>query len=365
MRTDGREMNAVGRGPRVAAAIFIAFLSPASWASALGDLASTLSPGQWAVLNTNGDSSGYSASLLSTGTDNIFNYANKGTWDPSARKVRFVGQGHYEQQKYVTYTEATNSWVLEPKPSWDCSPSCIGHGYQHNTINPATGDFYYHQFNSHSFYKLSRSTGQWTQLPQRPNGYSAYGGMVCCEGVEYHPDLGALLVFAGGEIQRYTDGGGWSMITSGLSMGPYHNVAVYDPVHQIVVGGGGNDVRKLYKVSATGSVSPIQDPPVQVRPAGPILTVDPASGTYLIVDGGKNLYEYDVTSDSWTQRNVANMPFSDTTYTVAIPIRDYGVIMFARFDFGSSKVYLYKHSPGGGLPVDRIPPAIPLGVGVN
>jgi hypothetical protein len=355
----------VGFGSRALAALIMFFAASTAWASALSDLAATLSPGQWAVLNSNGDASGFSASLLSTGNDNVFNYADKGAWDPLAKKVRFIGQGHYEPQKYVSYAEATNTWTLEPKPSWDCSPSCIGHAYQHNTINPATGDFFYHHFNSHAFFKFSRSTGQWSQLPKRPNGYSANGGMVCCEGVEYHPELGALTVFAGGEIQRYTDANGWSMITTGLAMGPYHNVAVYNPVHKIVVGGGGNDVRKLYKVNAAGSVSPIQDPPVQVRPASSIFTVDPASGKYLIVTANKGFYEYDVVSNSWSQLNGASMPFSNITYTIAIPIREHGVIMFARFEFSSSKVYLYKHSPGGGQPVDTIPPAAPLGVKVN
>ena len=34
---------------------------------------------------------------------------------------------------------------------------------------------------------------------------------------------------------------------------------------------------------------------------------------------------------------------------VATPVDGYGVTLFLNYDYADSKVYLYKHSPGGGL----------------
>lgn len=52
-------------------------------------------------------------------------------------------------------------------------------------------------------------------------------------------------------------------------------------------------------------------------------------------------------------------PLSDI---VATPITNYGVTMFLRFNFGSSKVYLYRHATGGGStpppPTDTTAPVI-------
>lgn len=56
-------------------------------------------------------------------------------WDPVKREVRFVGQGHNEAEKMIVYSESDNSWKGISGPN----SGGIGHGYDHNAINPATG----------------------------------------------------------------------------------------------------------------------------------------------------------------------------------------------------------------------------------
>src|SRR3989304_247049 len=101
-------------------------------------------PGEWKVLSQENDGTGFGEALLSVPAQDILQYASKAKWDPFTKRFLFIGQGHYSSQKFISYTEATNTWAEEPRPSWDCSATgCISHAYEHNTIDPATGNFYY------------------------------------------------------------------------------------------------------------------------------------------------------------------------------------------------------------------------------
>src|SRR2546423_12409652 len=132
---------------------------------ALSQNAAAMQPGEWRVLNQSGDASGWNYTLLSTGTDNILNYADKGLWNPNTREMFFLGKGAGGGLfKFLSYTESSNQWVQQPKPYWDCSPSdtCLGHGYEHSTIDPATGNIYWRPYGSNVVYKWTRSTKTWS-----------------------------------------------------------------------------------------------------------------------------------------------------------------------------------------------------------
>jgi hypothetical protein len=45
----------------------------------------------------------------------------------------------------------------------------MGHGYEHSTINPRTGDVFWRFSNSTAMYRWSKATTQWSQLPSAPN----------------------------------------------------------------------------------------------------------------------------------------------------------------------------------------------------
>lgn len=93
--------------------------------------------GQWAQITVNG----LNTSLFIDGANNTLGYMDKGNYDPINKQVRFIGQAHGGDQRYHQYDEATNTFSNLTDPSWDGVigyPGYIGHGYQHNTIDPAT-----------------------------------------------------------------------------------------------------------------------------------------------------------------------------------------------------------------------------------
>ena len=336
----------------------------------LSQAAAAMQPGEWRVLNQGGDASGWGKTLLATGSDNLLNYADKGLWNPNTREIQFLGKGCCgEVFKFLTYTESTNRWVQEPKPYWDCSPadSCRGHGYEHSTMDPATGNVFWRPFNSDVIYKWTRATKSWAALPNGPNPTVVVG-------IEYFPEIGGLVMVGAGKIYVFREAtNAWTQVASGLAMGEYHNVASYNPVHRVVIVGGGNGSSNLYKVDSSLKVTAIQNAPVQVGILSSILTVDPASGRHLLLGSSGGFYQYDVAGNAWSAvSNASGFPIwspdsNKIVYRVAVPISSYGVVAFLAtyWSDSTSRVYLYKHAPGTIVPVDTTPPAAPSTLSVQ
>ena len=92
-------------------------------------------------------------------------------------------------------------------------------------------------------------------------------------------------------------------------IGIYHSVGVYNPVHKVVLFGGGNNAtRKIHKLDSSLNVVPLGNAPIDIRTTSSIVTVDPASGDYLVFGEGKLFYKYDITTDTWTQLNSSSVP---------------------------------------------------------
>src|SRR5437899_1363487 len=93
-------------------AVLTLVLFPAlAGATTMGDLANSLSPGGWAVLNNDGDVSGFSSSLINVELPgHILQFADKGMWYAGVQQVFFVGQGHLSSMKIVSYTDSANHW---------------------------------------------------------------------------------------------------------------------------------------------------------------------------------------------------------------------------------------------------------------
>ncbi len=340
--------------------------------TALGTTAAGMQPGEWRVLNRGGDSSGYSHSLLESCTggdcgDTILNYAAKGMWNPNTREIHFMGQGHGGRLfKHISYSESSNRWSLEAKPYWDCSPgpTCYSmvHGYEHSTIDPATGNVYARRFNSTQVFKWVRSSKTWSELPSAPN-------VAVAASLEWFPELNGFLLVGGGEVSVFSETTrGWRSLASGLPMGGYHNVATYNPVHKVAIVGGGDGSRVLHKVAANGSVTRIADAPGGVGIYNGVLTTDPASGKVLLFTSSGTVHEYDVPANRWSSLSSSIPLWAPTsnkiTFRVAVPVSTYGVIAFLTnyWNDSSSQVYLYKHSPAVGTPIDTTPPAPPTGI---
>jgi hypothetical protein len=335
--------------------------------TAMNSAASAMQAGEWRVLNRGGDASGFNNDLLKscTGTDcadNILNFADKGLWNPATREMHFIGKGHMREAKHIVYSEATNRWSQEPLPSWAGGQYGLGHGYEHSTIDPATGRIYARTFNTGDFFRWDRATKQWSSLPSGPNSAVAAA-------LQWFPDMGALLFVGGGQIHAYSEStSSWRSLATGLTMGGYHNAATYNPVYKVAIVGGGNGSRAVYKVAANGSVARIADAPAGVGVSSSVLTTDPASGKMLLFSSGGGLFEYDVPTDRWSTLS-SSIPLwapdsNKIIYRIAIPVATHGVIAFLThyWNDASSQVFLYKHSPGLGTPADTTPPAPPSGV---
>jgi chitodextrinase len=324
---------------------------PPTSGTSLASLATNLKVGQWAEL-TGG---GFSGSYLETAPGaSILHYADKGVWDPVRRKFYFMGAPHAKPDKFIIYNEASATWTTGPSPcQFASSSSCyVTHGYEHLTINPATGELYYRTYNSTQLYKYSPNSNTWSELPPVPTTVKQ-----CCGGVEWFPDRNEL-VFVDGDWGVWTyspasnawtrraDTNGKSGASSlSLPMASYSNIAQYSPKDKAVLFGGG---RKLYKYSASGTLTPVADPPLSVQVADSVIVPDPASGNFLVHGNGNVFYEFNMAANTWTQRSASSVPplwkNSSVFDSIAAPISNHGVVMYIKYDFGNSKVYIYKHA---------------------
>ncbi|HEX6704212.1 MAG TPA: hypothetical protein VF169_05580, partial [Albitalea sp.] len=176
----------------------------------------------------------------------------------------------------------------------------------------------------------------------------------------------------GGSAYLYKEStNSWSTLATGLSMGPYHNIAIYNPVHKIVLFGGGNDSAQLYKLDATGKVTAIANAPALIGILQSVFTADPASGKYLLFTSAGLVYEYDVATNKWGTLPNASIPMFNASgnrimWRIAIPISTYGVIAFlAEGGDTDTRVMLYRHASGQAIPVDTTPPAAPAQISVK
>ncbi len=346
---------------------------PGVYATQLGDTAGQMDVGEWRLLNQPSDGSGLTVALLQTCvsgscSDNVLNYSHGGLWNPVSRELYVLGQGHLSEFKFLAYRESANTWAEEPKPYWDCSfkQPCWGHGYDHSTVDPSTGDVYWRGYNSTAVYRWARATKSWTALPVAPNPTIAGA-------LEYFPEQGGLVLAGGGQVHLFDVArNSWRRLATGLAMGPYHNVAQYDRVNKIVVFGGGNGSNQLYKIDAEGSISPIAPAPINVGVTASLLTADPVSGKLLLFGSAGGVFEYTSPSNSWVELSGTTVPMFGTgtnriQFRIAVPISTHGVIGFIAFGQGvDARVYLYKHSASSGVgAVDRVAPAAPTGLKVQ
>src|SRR5262249_5886560 len=150
----GREVMRKG----TTAALALMLTSPLTWAaeaaapkapdtdSFLARLAASLKSGTWAVLNKDGDASGYGTKLTDSGVGGLFGYASKAAYDPVRRRVYFFGSGHHNQStpeyyaaiiKFIVYEVDKNRWTRLQTPQWYLDTGTKGgnsHGYQYQTV---------------------------------------------------------------------------------------------------------------------------------------------------------------------------------------------------------------------------------------
>lgn len=319
--------------------------------NSLAKLAGWMRQESWAVLETSGLENGKFLETASPGKS-VLQWADKATWDPKTRQFRFLGSPHYEPFKHIIYAEADNAWRAGPLPF---PPDTLVHGYEHNTIDAATGESYFREYGTTKVFKYSPATNSWSSLPSIPSQ-----SIQCCGALEWFPERHGLLFVDGDWGVFFFDAGAqkWTRIANTkvkldanapqCPMGSYSNFASYSPKQKVVLFGGGGS-SAIYRLDASGKITKLAKAPIELGIGSSIVTVDPVSGKHLVFGGDKSFWEYDVSADAWRSLGASCAPIFDAPNTpavfdiVAAPVSTYGVIMFVKYSPGQAKVYLYKH----------------------
>jgi hypothetical protein len=315
-------------------------------ATELGKLAAAMKPGTWAELKTEG----YTAELLKVQNHHILEYTAAATWDPTSQQVLFVGQGHYSAVKFISYAAKANAWTLRPTPSWwkgdaETGKGPIGHAYYNNAIDPAKGVFYLHQSATRLVHRYEIAKDEWTTLPEIKDAATGHGTALV-----WFPERKGLVRVLGGTVHFFNDEKKeWTLLKDRVPMGPYHNVAQYSAAHKVVLFGGGNNSKDLYRLDAAGAITACKTAPFEVGINTAVVTSDPVSGDFLVLHKDDKFYSYNPKTDTWKELATEGMPFAmkgSSFDVVATPVADHGVTLFFTAQRKGLNVVLYKHAPG-------------------
>lgn len=327
-------------GPRAVVEV----VDPPPGDTALSDAAATLSSNQSLLFGTIP-----SGVISSDGAPNT-KYGSSAVYDPIRKQIKYLGKRDSVccQYRLMVYDEADDSWALDSNLPPGASANQNGHGYDHNALDPATGDHYWKPFNSTDVYKWS--AGTWSSLPQMATEFDAAA-------LSWFPGLG--LIYADCTLIRVYESGpnAWRNIATGLAASQNHTVAEYNPTANVLIFGGGNcDDTAFRKMTSAEVITSIATAPFELGSSenhGVLVSV-PNEDTYL---GWKkdsaNWSLYDISANNWTtvtqstgsgaspQTGPPNI--SDFFHCVGTPIYEYDVIAYVCSDSGAGEFWIYKH----------------------
>lgn len=340
--------------PTLARAARPATLAVQGATTVLAQLAASMSAGQWKELNVNG----MSQSQFLAGSNWVTAYMDKGCHDPVNRQVRFFGQAHLGDQRWFQYDEESNAFSVLADPPWDDGDSAggspswqYGHGYQGNTVDPASGDQYFRRYSASFAYSLNRQANSWSQTASA-SGWDGINGTA--GGIEWLPTIGA----AGGLVlwcraQLYT----WNKATNTWTRrtSPFptdygvHNIAQRNFAADFVYVGGGDGSSGLAKVLGSGASSALAPCPVQYGINNAVTTTCPRTGELIVIKGNSSAFKYNPTTNSWAGLSMAGAPaifggsVGAAAGVIAVPVPAYGVIAFFA-TIGTQQAWIYRHA---------------------
>jgi hypothetical protein len=307
----------------------------------------------------------------------ICTQSNDCGWDATPRNIGGVTTpaAHYVGKRsstyphwHIAYREANHSWhVINSNLTLFGD---FGHGADGNALNPATGRVYFRPYNSKEIFSASPTSYPWSLLTTWPDSapIQVFEGVTFWSGsFTGSSGSGLVLVWNSGatRIQMFDTGTlAWrSPITVSGASSTLHSVAVYSPVHNCaIVGGGDANPRNFWKLSSSGAVvqMPNSSADVSVGPArGGKLVCDPASGNFILVGETGVIQVLDPNanggSGQWTTLGGSHAPPSaiyDTSSRATIcwgvqadASHAYGVTVWASVNNAGSDpvMYAYRH----------------------
>jgi hypothetical protein len=332
-----------------------------------------MQPGTWAQLNVSNQNA-----LLGVGSvsGTMLHFVNSMPWNPFSKVIEIIAEDHnYGSLRHVRYDVATNLFVLVADDAG--LGNGPAHGYDHNTLNPYTGDVYHRLYSGFTGTISSRKkvlgagATTWTALPnvsaadQVAIGATWWSGPFVGGG-----NQGSFMLFNSGNATGNANDGQilaynpltntWFYNQEGKapfygSGSTYHSVMEYSALKNVAVYGGGNAAPdRLWRLSSDGSVLAMPNVPsgkgVGIQQG--LLVNEPVTGNFLLLSAGQ-LWELNPSgSGSWTQQTGTRTPPSGVgipgpTNPVAVTVSsvsDYGVVVFITQPGQSGATfYLYKH----------------------
>ena len=339
--------------------------------TALGNLASSMAPGTWAQLNVSNQDS-----ILGVGnvSGTMIHFCNTMPWNPFSKVIEIIGMDHnWGMQRHVRYDVATNQFVLVAAD--DGLGSQVQHGYDHNTVNPFTGDLY-HRFYSGftgtiSSFKKVLGGSSFVALPSvQASDQVAIGATWWSGSFVGGGSQGSFMIFnSGNALGNANDGqilaynpltNTWFYNQQGKapfygSGSTYHSVVEYSAIKNVAVYGGGNVApNRLWRLNSDGSFIAMPDVPAgkAVGIQNGLLVNEPVSGNFLLLSAGQ-LWELNPSaSGTWTQQTGTRTPPGavgvpgpgNPEAVIASAIPDYGVVAFiTQPGHTGATFFLYKH----------------------
>ena len=337
--------------------------------TALGNLANSMAPGTWAQLTAANQDAVLGVGNVS-GT--MIHFCNSMPWNPFSKVIEIIGMDHnWGMQRHVRYDVKTNQFILVAAD--DGLGTQVQHGYDHNTVNPFTGDLY-HRFYSGftgtiSSFKKVLGGSSFVALPgvsaseQVAIGATWWSGSFVGGGSQ-----GSFMIFnSGNALGNANDGQilAYNPLTNAWffskeAMAPfygsgetYHSVMEYSSAKNVAVYGGGNVApNKLWRLDSDGSFIAMPDVPPgkAVGIQNGLLVNDPVSGNFLLLSAGE-LWELNPSgSGTWTQQTGLRVPPGavgvpgNLDAVIASSISDYGVVAFiTQPGHTGATFFLYKH----------------------
>lgn len=354
----------------------------------LADVARSMPVGTFALLNAEGDGSGWTQSMLfsgGSGVGSIMGFAGKAAYDPARDRVLFSGGEHGGLTKTIYYDVASNHWT-----DMGVIPMGFqyGHAYDTNAIDLTAQNLYASSTLMPNVRRMNVDSLAPFTVGPNPNFYMTEPSM------EYFPDRDELLWLQGGwlgglaKLDRSTDT--WTTVSTQLSALQLRGaIARYIPSQHavILIGGVNTDPMEsgqpavpshaVYKYSADGSISRMKDFPssIWMYPNHAIAVVDPVSSDLIIINsvvsgnlnvftGDLEMWRYALAMDTWMPMDAKVIPeptewwqvYGSPFAVVTVPISTYGVTLFMSAAFGNqqSRIYVYKHS--ASIPPIEPPP---------
>ena len=323
-----------------------------------------MAPGTWVKLAVPNQDS-----ILGVGnvSGTMIHYSNSMPWNPFSKVIEIIGSDHgYGRTRHVRYDVASNQFILVS----DDAGIGATHGYDHEAVNPYTGDLYtrlYSGFTGRiSAKKKAFGGSSFVEIPsvsapdQVAIGATWWSGNFVRGGRQ-----GLFMIFNSGNAMGNSDDGqilgydplknSWAFRKEGMAPNygrgsTYHSVMEYSPGKNVAVYGGGNVApSKLWRMSADGSVRAMPDVPIGkgVGIQRGLLVNDPVTGNFLLLSS-RELWELNP-DGAGTWAKLASPPAavgepSAPTAIVTSSISDYGVVAYiTQASRAGGTFYLYKH----------------------